>query len=282
MKRKILVSCMILASILFAGCEKPNDPPREIDICLDGYAMEDGMLSFTQEDPEGNPIPTQCDTLRVQGAVGETIGDALKYWQYSDLTPVKEDDVFEGWMECEYDITKGSNVIISQTLLSTEALMAVTVPDSPVTYVAKWKSIPREDYFVSGIVEDYRADSGFAFTGNGGSLCLKTEDGSQYTASTCTYWLEGGQALKDVSTLVDVKNGTAEFLGWTLYQAEEMFWGDESINEEGLMCFVFDETGKYVMLRNAQQAGENMTTQELLEIVCYGENYLAVANWGEG
>ena len=285
MKKNVMMGCiwLILAAMLFAACGKTNELPREIDICLDGYAIEDGMLSFAQEDPEGNKLTNECDSLRILGAPGETIADALDYWKYSDLVPVKEDDVFEGWMECEYDVSQGTYVIVSQELISTKALLALPVPDSVVTYVAKWQSIPVEEYFVTEPVEDYRADSGFAFIGSGGSLCLRLEDGSQYTAPTYSYWLQAGQTLEDVmdpATLLDVQLDGAEFLGWTLYQAEEMFWGDESTFEEGLMCMTYDEDRKYVMLRDAQQIGENMTTEELMQITCYGESYLAVANWG--
>ena len=134
-----------------------------------------------------------------------------------------------------------------------------------------------EDYSTTH-PEDYRlADSGFAFIGNGGTLTIEGQ-----TSTTCTYWLEAGQTLEDVADFTEVTKEGAAFTGWTLYQAQEIYWGDEAISDEDLMCMVFDPEipGKgYIMLRTPQLLNQSITTEDLLQITCSGQSYLAVANW---
>ena len=294
-KNLIYVLALVLA-LAFVGCsqqEQTFDPDidREIDIGLDAYG---GVISVLEEDFEGNTSRYEFDAMGVLGATGEPIVNAFTSSGFSDIVPVKEGDEFEGWMECAYDEDLECRVIVSETLYSTEELLAMPVPEEPVEYYAKWASIAMEDYFnytIDDSIEDAYTSGIFALCGNGGRLSFISLDDYTYESVGYGYGLDIGQTLNDVmgteycDSLTGMSKDGAEFTGWTLYMAESIFWSDEHSEADDILTLVYDEDifygTEYVLLRNATVVGENMSTEELCGITCNGENYLAMANWSE-
>ena len=295
--KKILVCILAVIALLVSGCGKQEpavvetEPDREIDIWLDAYM---GVISVLEKDMDGNQVPCEYGAMSVLGAAGEPIANAFTSSGFSDITPVLEGDTFEGWMECRYDDELGSYVIVSQTLYSTQELMAMPVPEAPVEYFAKWASIPMEEYFVSDIddaIEDASTSGVFAFTANGGIMRFHRYDNEEYESDTYGYGLDYGQALNDImgteyaDALISISKEGAEFTGWTLYMADDIFFGTEIPEEEDILVLFYMENDYYgvlyALLRNATLVGENMPTEQLCGMTCYGENYLAVASWSD-
>lgn len=291
--KKRLICILAVFSLLLAACGQQEAPAmetepeldREIDICLSDYY---GMIGAMETDMDGNVEYCEYNAISVLGAPGEIFLDRFSE-RYSEITPVLEGDSFEGWMECRYDEELGHYVIVSETVYSTEELMALAVPESSVEYVVKWAGIPMEEYFVSDPFEEASSSGVFNLSANGGSMGFRTSDGSEYTSGIYGYTLEEGESLNDVmgtefnDTLVDISKEGAAFTGWTVYMAEDLFLSHEIVEEEDMLCLVFDENGYegvvYALLRNATVVDENMSTEDLCGITCNGENYLAVANW---
>ena len=290
--KKSLICILAVFALLLAACgqqEAPameTEPDREIDICLSDYY---GMVGVMSADMDGNMEYCEFNAISVLGAPGEIILDRFTSNGFSEIAPVLEGDSFEGWMECRYDDELGHYVIVSETLYTTEELMAMPVPGESVEYVAKWAGIPVEEYFVSDPFEGASSSGVFNLSANGGSMGFRTSDGSEYTSGIYGYTLEEGASLNDVmgtefnDTLVDISKEGAAFTGWTVYMAEDLFLSHEIVEEEDMLCLVFDENGYegvvYALLRNAALVDENMSTEDLCGITCNGENYLAMANW---
>ena len=290
--KKILVYVLAVFALLLTACgqqEAPaleTEPDREIDIGLmDHY----GVISVLETDWEGNTEYCEYGGISILGAPGEILLDRFADSGYSEITPVLEGDSFEGWMECRYDDELGKYVFVSETIYSTEELMAMPVPEASVEYVAKWAGIPTEEYFGSDSFEEASSSGMFSFSGNGGDLRFLTSDNEEYTCTSYGYSLEEGQALNDImgtewnDSLIGITKDGAVFTGWTVYMAEDFFLSDEPSDEEDMLSVVYDENGSdgvwYALLRNATVVDENMSTEELCGLTCYGENYLAMANW---
>ena len=291
--KNVLICVLTIAALLVSGCGKQEipavetEPDRQIDISLmDHY----GMISVQVDQMDGALVSEEYNSISVLGAAGEPMGNC--FTGYHSITPVLDGDSFEGWMECRYDDELGNYVIVSETLYATEELMAMPVPEQPVEYVAKWAGIPVEEYFVSGIsdaLEGASTSGIFALCGNGGSIQFLNSYGDQYTSVGYGYELEEGQALNDVmgteygDSLIGISKDGAEFTGWTVYMAEDLFWSTEIVEEQDMLCLVYDENSYegvlYAILRNAAVVDENMSTEQLCGMACYGENYLAMANW---
>lgn len=305
MKKK-LISALLMTGMLLtcAACGSQNtgtveptpDPDlveveRDIDVGLNPY--ECGLLRVTEDGEE-----QEYGGIGLLGAEGDTIGDLLSDSGYSNLTPVSDEDEFEGWMEYKVDTSTdefgfGSYEyeLVSDELYTTEQLLARTVSDYAVEYVAKWASIPVEDYFnTTADAWDYVTTSGsFSFSANGGTMSFHEYDGTEYDNPTYTYWLEAGQALNEVmgtefaAALIDVKQDGAEFTGWTLYEADSAWWNDEIVEEDDISSFLYDENyedTRYLLLSNAVMIRENSPTEELCGMsVEEGKSYFAQANW---
>ena len=291
--KKVLVCIFAVAVLLLAGCVKQEapaaqtEPERDIDINLmDQY----GMLSVQTKETDGTIVTEEFNGVGALGFAGEPMGNCFA--EYHSITPVLEGDSFEGWMECRYDDELGNYVIVSETIYSTEELMALPVPETSATYVVKWAGIPVEEYFVmdaSDAFKDASTSGIFALCGNGGSLQFLSSYGDEYSSVGYGYGLEESQALNDVmgteygDSLIGLSKDGAAFTGWTVYMAEDLFLSHEIVEEEDMLCLVFDENGYegvvYALLRNAALVDENMSTEDLCGITCNGENYLAMANW---
>ena len=290
--KKYLICVLAVLALLLAACgqqEAPameTEPDREIDICLSDYY---GMVGVMKADMDGNMEYCEFNAISVLGAPGEIILDRFTSNGFSEIAPVLEGDSFEGWMECRYDDELGHHVIVSETVYSTEELMAMAVPESSVEYVVKWAGIPIEEYFEVDPYEDASSSGCFALSGNGGSLQFFTADNEEYTCTSYGYYLDEGQALNDVmgtewnDALIGIAKDGEVFTGWTVYMAEDFFISGEPSEEEDMLSVVYDENGSdgvwYALLRNATVVDENMSTEELCGLTCYDENYLAVANW---
>lgn len=292
--KKVLICVLVIVALLLSGCGKQEvsvaetEPDREIDICLNAY---DGVISALEKDMDGNPVPCEYGSISVLGATGEPIVNGFTSSGYSDLIPLREGDSFEGWMECRYDDALGNYFIVSETVYSTEELMAMPVPGESVEYVAKWAGIPIEEYFEVDPYEDASSSGTFSLSANGGSLQFLTSDNEEYSCTSYGYSLEEGQALNDImgtewnDALIGIAKDGEVFTGWTVYMAEDFFLSGEPSEEEDMLSVVYDENGSdgvwYALLRNATVVDENMSTEQLCGLTCYGENYLAIAIWSE-
>ena len=290
--KKSLICILAVLALLFAACGKQEapametEPDREIDICLSDHY---GMVGVMRADMNGNMEYCEFNAISVLGAPGEIILDRFTSNGFSEIAPVLEGDSFEGWMECRYDDELGHYVIVSEIIYSTEELMAMPVPGESVEYVAKWAGIPVEEYFEVDPYEDASSSGTFALSANGGTLQFLTSDSEEYTCTSYGYSLDEGQALNDImgtgwnDTLIGIAKDGEVFTGWTVYMAEDFFVSSEPSEEEDMLSIVYDENGSdgvwYALLRNATVVDENMSTEELCGRACYGENYLAVANW---
>lgn len=290
--KKSLICILAVFALLLAACgqqETPameTEPDREIDICLSDYY---GMVGVMRADMDGNMEYCEFNAISVLGAPGEIILDRFTSNGFSEIVPVLEGDSFEGWMECRYDDELGHYVIVSETLYSTEELMAMPVPGESVEYVAKWAGIPVEEYFISDPFEEASSSGNFVLSGNGGSLQFFTADNEEYTSTSYGYSLEEGQALNDVmgtpfnDAFIGITKDGEVFTGWTVYMADDFFLSSEPSDEADMLSIVCDDKGDdgvwYALLRNATVLDENMSTEQLCGLTCNGENYLAVANW---
>lgn len=297
--KKLIFSLLLSTSLLAAcaGCGEQSQTPDdfddvewEIEVNLEGYQQEDGVIRFKEADG----TDSETGGLGILAAEGMTIGDALSACGYSDLDPVREGDTFEGWMEYKTVTTEDEDgfettdmVAIPEKLYTTAELMDMTVHADGVNYVAKWAGIPAEDYFVVD-AWDYVSTAGvFSLSANGGSMTFRDSDGMEGNFAAYTYWLEDGQTLHDImgteyyAELTDITKEGAEFVGWTLYQADSIFWNSESVEDEEITYFLVDEENedvRYLLLTNAVIVEEAISTEELFDLSLEG-NYFAEANW---
>lgn len=320
MKKKKLSALMLAGIFMLActGCSSQNAEPsaaaseteaaseaeiedleeeidREIDVCLNAYDEKGGMISITETGFDGSSETFEMGLLGILAAEGETIGHAMDYFGYSDITPVPGDYTFEGWLEYvevesvdEDGFESMHYELLTDKLYTTEQLFELTVPDHAVNYIAKWAEIPAEKYFHSEVWENAESSGAFAFSSNGGEMTFFAYD-EEFTSNTYTYWMDGGQALNDImgteygAALIGIEKDGAEFTGWTLYEGDSAFWNDEPTEEDGITSFLFDpedEDVQYLLLRNAEVIRELSSTEELCGIsIEDGKCYFAEANW---
>lgn len=268
---------------------------RNIDVCLNSYDEKGGMFSITEDDGNGGTNVYDFGLVGLLAAEGETIESAMNACGYSAIEPASDDFTFEGWFEYvetttidEDGFESSNSELVTDVMYTTEELLALTVPDHPVYYIAKWAEIPAEEYFHSEVWENTESSGAFAFSSNGGEMTFFAYD-EEFTSNTYTYWMDGGQALNDImgteygAALIDIKMDGAEFTGWTLYEGDSAFWNDEPTEEDGITSFLFDpedEDVQYLLLRNAEVIRELSSTEELCGIsIEDGKCYFAEANW---
>ena len=305
MKKKIfaLFAMFIVMLAVMVGCasappqQAEEEVDREIDISLDAYQMVGAVLSVKENDGSGSIVDEEYGGIGILAAEGETIGSALDHAGYSDLQPVLDGDVFEGWMEVveevvldEFDFEETIRKVLPEKLYTTEELLALTVPDHAVAYVAKWESVPAERYFEpvdAWETDDVTTSGSFSFSANGGTMKFLNSDGTEYEWAEYGYWLEDGQALSEVmgtesaDSLIGIEKEGAEFLGWTLYQADSIFLNEELVEEEGILCIPYESIyySGYTLLKNPVLVGEQMPTEQLCGMSVIGTNYYALAEW---
>lgn len=269
---------------------------REIDVCLNSYDENGGMISITETNFDGSSETFEFGLLGILAAEGETIGSALDFSGYSDIAPVSSDYTFEGWLEYvdvqsvdEDGFDTFHYELLTDKMYTTEQLLALTIPDHGVNYVAKWAEIPVEEYFHDDVWENAESSGAFAFYANGGTMTFFSYTGNELESDNYTYWLDEGMALNDVmgteywDALIDITKDGAEFTGWTLYQGDSAFWNSEETNEDDITNFLFDpddEDTRYLLLRNAEVIRELASSEELCGISLEpGKCYFAEANW---
>lgn len=283
----LMISTTFCNSLIFAAEEEWE---RDIDILLDAYDVVGGMLKVTESNSDIN----EYSGIGILGFEGETIKDALDYFEYSAIEPFNENDEFEGWAEYAEVISEDSDFsyeFVSEKLYTTEELLELVVPDHAINYVAKWASIPFEEYFTAEAWDDSTSSGAFAFVANGGIMTFYESEDIQYECYAYTYWLNENQALNEImgteyyAAFISIEKEDDEFLGWTLYEADDAFWSDEISEEEDLSFLPYsDEDGyedvRYIVLRNAEITEENAPTEKLCALAVEEEKcYLAVANW---
>lgn len=305
MKKKIFSVCMILALMLtmMAGCasgqseQVETEVDREIDISFDVCEIDGAYLSVKEDDGEGGILESEFDGLGILAAEGETIGSALEHGGYLEVTPVLEGDVFEGWMEYvevitldEFGFEESEYELLTDNIYTTEELLALPVDADGAMYVAKWAGIPAEEYFRDREAweSDVTTSGSFSLRSGGGQMLFLETSGYAYSVPSYTYWLEEDATLGETmgteygASLLALDNYDAMFSGWTLYEADSVFWNEEPVEEEGITCFPIDErdpSAGYDVLVNAVLSGEDISTDQLYNMSCADTNYYAIATW---
>lgn len=298
---KKLISVLLAGVMLFAvaGCGTQNSEDlsdgfeRTIEVNLDAYSENGGMLSVVEIDAEDGET-AEYGSVGILAAEGETIGEALNGCGYLSIEPQCEGDEFEGWLEYtivtstdEDGIESTANEFVSEKLYSTEELLKIVVTGES-NYIAKWAGISLEDYFKMDAWDGGTSTGSFSFSANGGTMGFYTKDGTEFENPVYTYWLDDGQALNDImgteagDALINIENEGKEFAGWTVYEADSVFWNNEPVEEDDMTSFLYDqenEDTKYLLLRNATVIREASPTEEICAFTVIGKSYYAVANW---
>jgi len=274
-----------------------EEPDREIDVSFDAYQRTGAVLTFKKDDGSGNLTDGSYDAIGILAAEGETIGSALEHSGYAELMPVLEGDTFEGWMEYvkvigvdEFGSEETTYAIVADRFYTTEELLALTVSANGGMYVAKWASIPVEDYFkpLEAWEGDVTTSGSFSLRAGGGTMLFHDASGYAYSFPTYTYWLEETETLLDAmvseygASMVAIHNYGAMFSGWTLYEADTVVWNDEPVEEEGILSFPNDDRDPdagYDVLVNPVLVGEDISTDQLYSMTATDTNYYAVATW---
>lgn len=302
--RKSLWILLLVCAFVFAlaGCSgadtenipQISKPIEELYFDIDAYTLAGGMLQLTYADSD----PTETGCLGLMGYTGDTVRAALSASNISAIEPVLEGDSFEGWMLFEIATTVGEDGEETQTyelhsgddFYTSEELMAMPIPEYDCIFVAKWASIPVDSYFAE---EDYMWEEGettgcVILLANGGQMFYQSADGSDpYDCTAYAYWLADGQTLNDVTatdkwdTLVEVKKDGAEFIGWTVYDADSTYYSNEPVNEGATISFPFMdvEDFEYITLENAVAFYLEQSNEDLHKLVVEGNTFVAVANW---
>jgi len=273
----LTVLCLLVAAVCLA--EEEN----QVDVTLEGYMESGGVLYVTWADDA-----YETGGLGLSGTVGQTIGDMLQHNGILSVEPMLEGDVFEGWLEVElittvdedgFDWTEYS--LIPEPVYTTEELMALTVPDHNVMYVAKWASVPAEDYFAPYEEEIIVLPSITLLSGEGNMLMGSEEE--QYEANWSVAMVEPGQTFGEVLAL-DTRELVAPegkvFAGWTVldYATAAMEISETHVDADGVLCFELFED-YHVVLHDYYACAEMLTTEELAEYACEGLDHMVVAVW---
>lgn len=321
MKRTLtaILLCVLLTLTLF-GCgseqlsdaDVPDDgadttvlpggavetPQPEYAIYLNAYEEAGGRMSVTETDGSGAAVTNCYGGIGLMAAPGDTVGQALAGADYADLTPFADGDTFEGWMEYTETVTTDDNglesffyALVSDRVYSLQELMELPV-EHDANYVAKWATVPAEQYFLLANRNDRPSDTlAFAFSASGGNMSFMEAEGAEYTAATYVYWLEPGQALNDImgtasgAALIDIFRDDCVFDGWTLYEADSASWSEEPVEGEGITCLPYDDGAgwnpTYLLLENAEIIRDAAPTEELCGFTVQDKCYFAVANWDD-
>lgn len=290
MKKTMLIALTVLCLLFTCACqaEAPQTVDAEADLTqveltLDAYAEAGGMLSVTDS----------YETFETGGYAflavpGQTVGDVLNESDILSLEPVLEGDVFEGWMEVAISVTVDEDgfewqefSLIPDAVYTAEELLALTVPEYSVMYVAKWAGIPAEDYYAPYETETVFLPSVTLMAGEG-VMQMNSEEGPyEFTMSAAT--VEPGLTFGEVLELDSLVSVTAEgkvFAGWTVYEysAETMETSEAPVDEEGVVCLEVFE-GYYMVLREYTLCRERISTGELAALECGETDHVVIADW---
>lgn len=281
MKKNLLALLTALCLIFAAACLAEEEV--QVDVSFEGYSNASGKLYITWTDKAD-----ELDGLGLIGTVGQTIGEMLQNNGVLSVEPVLEGDVFEGWMEVavtvtidEFGFEENEYSLIPDQCYTTEELMALTVPEHNVTYVAKWAGIPAEEYFAPHEEETIVVPSITLLSGEGTLLFSGEEE--QYEANWSVATVEPGQTFGEVLELDTMDVAAPEgklFVGWTVYEynVETMETSETCVEEEGVLCFELFED-YHMVLREYTVCHELLSTEELSAVVCEASDHAVVATW---
>lgn len=281
MKKNLLALLTALCLIFAAACLAEEEV--QVDVSFEGYSNASGKLYVTWTDEAD-----ELDGLGLIGTVGQTIGEMLQNNGVLSVEPVLEGDVFEGWMEVavtvtidEFGFEENEYSLIPDQCYTTEELMALTVPEHNVTYVAKWAGIPAEEYFAPHEEETIVLPSITLLSGEGTMLFSGEEE--QYEANWSVATVEPGQTFGEVLELDAMEIVAPEgkiFVGWTVYEynVEAMETSETCVEEDGVLCFELFED-YHMVLREYTVCHELLSTEALSAIVCEASDHVVVATW---
>ena len=281
MKERMFVILAILCLLFPAVCLAEEE--NQVDVTLDGYTDAGGMLCVTWTDDA-------CETggLSLIGTPGQTIGAVLRKDGIRSVEPMMEDDIFEGWMEVETVTTVDEDgfewetySLITDPIYSTEELMALTVPDHHVMYVAKWSGVPAGEYF-SPCEEEMTVLPSITLLCGEGNMLISGEE-EQYEVNWRVVTVEAGQTFGEVLEL-----DAGEFIapegkvlaGWAVYgyDAESAENSETPVDEDGVLCFELFED-YHVILREYTVCAGMLSTEELAGHTCEAPDHMVVAIW---
>ena len=274
----ILSLCLLLTALPVCAEEA-----AVVDLTLDGYGEMGGMLSVTDASET-----FETGAYGFIAMPGQTIGEVLENNGVVSVEPVLEGDEFEGWMKVavvtvvdEDGFEWPEYSLIPDVIYTTEELLALTIPDYSVMYVAKWAGIPAEDYYALIEEETIVMPSITLLTGEG--IMLMNSDEGQYEATMSAVTVEPGQTFGEALELDSIAAMTAEgkmFTSWTVYEynIDTMETSETCAEEEGVLCFeVFEDY--HMVLREYTLCHEMISTEALAEIVCEASDHVVIANW---
>ena len=281
MKKNLLALLIALCLLFAAACLAEEE--NQVDVTFEGYMEAGGRLHVTRTDEAD-----ELDGLGLIGTVGQTIGEMLQHNDILSVEPVLEGDVFEGWMEVavtvtidEFGFEENKYSLVPDQCYTTEELMALTVPEHNVTYIAKWAGIPAEEYFAPHEEETIVVPSITLLSGEGTLLFSGEEE--QYEANWSVATVEPGQTFGEVLELDTMDVAAPEgklFVGWTVYEynVETMETSETCVEEEGVLCFELFED-YHMVLREYTVCHELLSTEELSAVVCEASDHAVVATW---
>lgn len=276
-----------------------DEASNSVYFTFDAYGEANGILAVTELSIEGSTKVSESVSWGFEAIENEKIIDVLNRSGVVAINPMLEDDVFEGWMIFKEEITVDEDGfenfnyerISEDKLYSTNEIFEMSMPNYNLIYVAKWSTIPMEDYYK----EDYSTEpvmdtTYFSFYANGGTMTFSDVENESFELERYDYWLNENESLKDVmngdiinsAILKSVQKEGATFSGWTVYEADNLNWSSDEVIEEGTKNFLYnpnDEDFKYMYLENCVLYSENASTEELLEITYNGKHHYAIANW---
>lgn len=268
MMKKLLALLTVLCLFFAAVCMAEEE--NQVDVTLEGYDLAGGKLRVALMDEED-----EFGALGMIGTPGQTIREMLENNGILSVEPVLEGDMFEGWMEVavtvtvdEFGFEENEYSLVPDRCYMTEELLALPVPDHNVTYMAKWASVPAEEYFAPCEAETIVIPS----------ITLISSEGSWRVAT-----VEPGQTFGEVLEM-DTVAAAAEagkiFAGWTVYEynVEDMESSETCVEEEGVLCFELFE-GYHMVLRKYTVCHKLLSTEELSDVVCEASDHVVVANW---
>lgn len=300
-KKRVGLGVLLLSAAALACCSAESEvqeiletEENEVYFTIEGYGQ---MLQIRQTDLDGQEYEEETMSIDFGGLKGKTVREILEDMDYISVTPVETDDVFEGWMEYKMIITEGDDGFdlyeyekLSDELCTTEEMMEKEISEDHLMFVAKWQSIPEEDYFAEEESMWTSESFAFALEANGGILTFDLGDDEKYESGCYTYWMETGEELQAYisgenefyDALLSVEKEDATLTGWTVYEADSVTWSAEPSEEEGVLSIptsMEEEGFEYILLENGAEYAIVDTTEELGAIVCADKNYCAVANW---
>lgn len=319
MKRKGLLFFLVMSLVMtmIAGCGKKEKSDEEgndlvintskkgpVQVTFDGYGYAWGTIVYAEADDE--EAESETVSIDFEAMPGEVIRDVWEQNGYAFQRIYADGEYFEGWMEYKtnrttdeegFDTYKYERISGDQ-LYTTEDILNREVPDYDVAYVAKWESIPMEDYdtefemmFAEEVVTE--EDMGDAMPEDEAYLVLNANGGMMeygadepYETDLYTYILTAGEKIGNIMNsdmedpMQSVKKEGKKFAGWKVYEGTFVEWPEEMAADlnSGEECYKLGEY-MYLRLSNCNVYDESMTTEELGKIVANGKTYYAVANW---